>query len=102
MVERYPDRICHRTASLDKSAERSLDHPPILLANHYRSHYQIASLCNAEGVPVVSDIIRDRFLKMHGWQIVRVPNHRILKDPGKAAAEIRKYLEMARLGLKPL
>ena len=42
----YPSRIRYHDISLYKSAENSLSHKPILLANHYRSEDQIIALCN--------------------------------------------------------
>ncbi len=42
----YPSRIRYCDISLYKSAENSLNHKPILLANHYRSEDQIIALCN--------------------------------------------------------
>jgi len=42
----YPSKIRYCDISLYKSAENSLSHKPILLANHYRSEDQIIALCN--------------------------------------------------------
>jgi len=42
----YPSKIRYCDISLYKSAEHSLNHKPILLANHYRSEDQIIALCN--------------------------------------------------------
>jgi len=42
----YPSKIRYCDISLYKSAENSLNHRPILLANHYRSEDQIIALCN--------------------------------------------------------
>jgi len=42
----YPSKIKYCDVSLYKSAENSLNHKPILLANHYRSEDQIIALCN--------------------------------------------------------
>lgn len=42
----YPDRIRYYDVSLFKSAELCSISPTILLAKHYRSHDQIADLCN--------------------------------------------------------
>jgi len=42
----YPSKIRYCDISLYKSAEHSLNHKPIVLANHYRSEDQIIALCN--------------------------------------------------------
>ena len=42
----YPSKTRYCDISLYKSAENSLNHKPILLANHYRSEDQIIALCN--------------------------------------------------------
>jgi very-short-patch-repair endonuclease len=42
----YPSKTRYCDISLYKSAENSLNHNPILLANHYRSEDQIIALCN--------------------------------------------------------
>jgi len=42
----YPTRIRYDRVSLYRSAEASLQARPLLLAQHYRSHLQIISLCN--------------------------------------------------------
>ncbi len=46
MKEVYPARVRYCDVSLYRAAENSLQHPPILLTNHYRSEDQIISLCN--------------------------------------------------------
>lgn len=42
----YPSKTRYCDISLYRSAEHSLNHKPILLANHYRSEDQIIALCN--------------------------------------------------------
>lgn len=46
MKEVYPYKTRYCDISLYKSAENSLNQPPILLMNHYRSEEQIIALCN--------------------------------------------------------
>ena len=42
----YPSKTRYCDVSLYESAEKSLNHKPILLTNHYRSEDQIIALCN--------------------------------------------------------
>ena len=37
------------------------------------------------GLPIAEDAMRDEFLKREGWQVVRLPAHRVLADPQEAA-----------------
>lgn len=61
----YPSKIRYCDISLYKSAENSLNHKPILLANHYRSEDQIIDLCNrafyGKGLKIMTTLDYSRY-----------------------------------------
>ena len=61
----YPSKIRYCDISLYKSAEHSLNHKPILLANHYRSEDQIIDLCNrafyGKGLKIMTTLDYSRY-----------------------------------------
>jgi len=61
----YPSKVRYCDISLYKSAEHSLNHKPILLANHYRSEDQIIDLCNrafyGKGLKIMTTLDYSRY-----------------------------------------
>jgi very-short-patch-repair endonuclease/KaiC/GvpD/RAD55 family RecA-like ATPase len=48
------------------------------------------------GLPVFEDIARDKYASHKGWQVIRIPVHRLLKDPDGVAREISQAMRQAR------
>ncbi len=48
-----------------------------------------------DGVPIIEDVERDRYLSARGWKVIRIPNRRLLHDPNQVVADVMAAMEPA-------